>query len=147
MIRLAEKSDIDALLPLIEGYWRFEGFPNFEEARIRRNLDWLFRHRDAGEVHLALKRGQAIGYLLLVYNFSLEHAGLMADIDEFYIADAHRSKGTGAALLAAAEATARARGCRSLMLQVGQRNTRARAFYVKTGFHPRSGFELLEKEL
>lgn len=147
MIRRAEKSDMSALVPLIEGYWRYEDFAGFDTARLQRNLGWLFDHPEAGHVHLAIEEEKPVGYLLLVYNFSLEHAGLMADIDEFYVEETHRNKKIGDKLLAAAEAAARDAGCGSLMLQVSLGNRKARAFYVRHGFHDRTGFELLEKEL
>ncbi len=147
MIRLAEKSDIDALLPLIKGYWRYENFETFDTARLRRNLDWLFDHPDMGHIHLAIEEDHLVGYLLLVYTFSLEHAGLMADIDEFFIEDAYRGRKIGGRLLAAAETTARKAECGSLMLQVSHHNRRAHDFYVRHGFYDRIGFELLEKEL
>ncbi len=147
LTRLAAKTDIEALLPLIEGYWHFEGFDDFDAARIRRNLDWLFAHPTAGQIHLAIGEDRPAGYLLLVYNFSLEHDGLMADIDEFFIEEAHRGQGLGARLLAAAEASAQDAGCKSLMLQVAGDNAAARAFYLDHGFFARTGFELLEKDL
>lgn len=147
MIRLAEKSDIDALLPLIQGYWTFEGFESYNAGQVRDNLHWLFDHPQAGLIHLAIEAERPVGYLLLVYNFSLEHGGNMADIDEFFIEDAYRGKKIGGQLLAAAETTARHAGCGSLMLQVSRHNPKARAFYFSNGYHERTGFELLEKEL
>jgi GNAT superfamily N-acetyltransferase len=38
-----------------------------------------------------------------VYVFSLEHLGLMAEIDEFFVLSSQRGRGIGAELLKAAE--------------------------------------------
>ena len=147
MIRLADKTDIDALLPLVESYWHFEGLSSFDATRIRGNLEWLIAKPDAGVIYCAEEDGRLVGYLILVYVFSLEHFGLTTEIDEFYIDAPHRSRGVGEQLLAAAELSARQAGCRNLSLQIGHHNAKARAFYVRNGFRARTGFELLEKDL
>ena len=66
------------------------------------------------------------GYLIAVCVLSLEHQGLMAEIDEFFVVAAARGTGVGAQLLQAAEAALAARGCVRLQLQLGVANARAR---------------------
>lgn len=48
---------------------------------------------------------------------------------------AHRGQGIGARLLAVTEQSARAQGCRQLLLAVIAGNTDARAFWHRQGFH------------
>ena len=50
------------------------------------------------------------------------------------VAEGERSRGTGAALLTAAERRARAAGCRHMVLLVTTTNRRARAFYARQGY-------------
>lgn len=47
--------------------------------------------------------GDGVGYLLCVHDFSLEHLGLTAEIDEFFVAPSRRGNGLGGKLLPAAE--------------------------------------------
>ena len=91
--------------------------------------------------------GVAEGYLLAVYVFSLEHLGLTAEIDEFFVVPARRGQGTGAALLRAAEAEFRQAGCTNVALQLSRSNDSARAFYRRYDYAERSGYELLDKML
>jgi len=78
---------------------------------------------------------------------SLEHGGLMAEIDELFVLPEQRARGIGAQLLAAAEAALAARGYVRLQLQLGVDNAVARAFYEHRGYCARSGYRLLEKDL
>jgi GNAT superfamily N-acetyltransferase len=78
---------------------------------------------------------------------SIEHQGLMGEIDEFFVVPEARLRGTGAQMLAAAEAELTQRGCVRLQLQLGTGNARARAFYEGQGYAPRAGYALLDKPL
>lgn len=147
LVRRATARDLPRLLPMIAEYWRFEGLGGFSEPRVAEPLARLLGARDLGEAWLALDGETPVGYLLAVFVFSLEHAGLTAEIDEFHVAATARGAGIGAALLAAAESEFRRRGCTHVSLQLGTGNERARAFYHRHGYRERSGFELLEKRL
>jgi GNAT superfamily N-acetyltransferase len=100
-----------------------------------------------GSGWIAFARGEAVGYLLAVYVHSLEHLGLTAEIDEFFVLPSARSKGLGEALLRLAEAEFLRRGCTNVALQLGRGNERARLFYRALGYRERAGFELLDKML
>jgi GNAT superfamily N-acetyltransferase len=63
-----------------------------------------------------------------VYVFSLEHLGLTAEIDEFFVLPSVRSHGLGDGLLHRAEAEFVRRGCTNVALQLGRGNDRARVF-------------------
>jgi len=76
--------------------------------------------------------GEAAGYLLAVFVFSLEHEGLTAEIDEFFVAPAYRGHGIGRELLGAGEAAFRQAGCTNVALQIGRDNAEARSFYRAT---------------
>lgn len=88
-----------------------------------------------------------MGYPLLVYVFSLEHFGLTAEIDEFFVLPGHRGRGLGNGLLAAAESEAHRAGCSNISLQLSRDNCDVREFYHRQGYCERSSFELLEKSL
>lgn len=143
----ATTADIERLLPLVEQYWRFEAIEGFDARRLAVLLQRVVSDESLGHVWLAEVDGNAAGYLLAVYVFSLEHQGLTAEIDEFFVGPAYRSLGIGSQLLASAEATFRLRGCTNVALQIGRDNDEARAFYRAHGYADRAGFDLVDKDL
>ncbi len=146
-IRLAAASDIPALLALVRRYWDFEGIGGFTALRVELVLQRLLEDPRLGMVWVAETDGQLQGYLIAVLVLSVEHQGLMAEIDEFFVLPRARSRGVGGRLLAAAEAALAARGCVRLQLQLGATNAQGRAFYEHRGYAGRAGYELFDKAL
>ena len=146
-VRRALPEDTGLLLPLVEEYWRFEDVAGFDPARIGGQLQRLLAEPRLGAGWIAADRGRALGYLLAVYVFSLEHGGLTAEIDEFFVLPSARGAGIGERLLSTAEADFKAAGCTNVALQLGLGNDAARKFYFRRGYHPRAGFELIDKDL
>lgn len=139
--------DVPALLPLVEQYWLFEDIPHFDGARVGRELARTLSDPRLMSGWIARVKGDAVGYLLAVYVFSLEHVGLTAEIDEFFVLPSARSRGIGEELLRLAEAEFVRRGCRNVALQLGRGNERARVFYRTHGYGERVGYDLLDKML
>ncbi len=146
-IRPVTTHDIPALLPLVEQYWLFEDIEGFDAARVGRELARAAANVDLASAWIAIAKGQPAGYLLAVYVFSLEHLGLTAEIDEFFVLPSARGQGIGEELLRLAEAEFVRRGCTNVSLQLGRGNDRARAFYRTHGYNERAGYELLDKML
>ena len=146
-IRLATARDVPALLPLIEQYWLFEDLPGFDGPRVGRELARATADPNLASAWIALAKGQAVGYLLAVYVFSLEHLGLTAEIDEFFVLPSARGRGIGESLLRLAETEFVRRACTNVSLQLGRGNDRARVFYRAQGYGERAGYELLDKML
>jgi len=147
-IRRARAEDIPQLLALIRRYWEFEGIGGFTALRIELLLKELIAGpAGRGSVWVAAAQGRLLGYLVIVLVMSLEHQGLMGEIDELFVLPEARCGGTGGRLLAAAEAELRERGCVRLQLQLASGNTRARRFYERQGFGDRGGYGLLDKSL
>jgi GNAT superfamily N-acetyltransferase len=146
-IRQATIDDVPILLPLVEGYWAFEGISGFDSPRVSEQLSRLFSEPPLGCGWIAFVDGQPVGYLLAVYVFSLEHLGLTAEIDEFMVLEQQRGSGVGFALLRIAESAFTQAGCTNVSLQLSRGNDSARAFYHRYGYSERSGYELLDKSL
>ncbi len=144
--RLAAR-DIPQLLPLVRLYWQFEGIAGFDAARTAALLARLCAEPALGSAWVAESDAELIGYLVAVSVLSLEHQGVMAEIDEFFVIDAARGQGAGAALLQQLEGSLAAQGCVRLQLQLGVDNHRARGFYERRGFRGRDGYTLLDKPL
>jgi len=73
--------------------------------------------------------------------------GLTAEIDELFVRPRVRAIGIGGKLLQAAEAAFIAAGCTNVVLQLARSNDSGRAFYIRHGYSPRPGYELLDKIL
>jgi GNAT superfamily N-acetyltransferase len=147
LIRTASPNDMPALVNLVEQYWAFEDIAGFDARRVGSLLHAALFADGRARCWLAEQAGEIGGYLLAVLVFSLEHGGMMAEIDEFFVTPAFRRQGTGAALLLKAEGVLRDSGVRRLQLQLGTGNARAREFYTARGYARRSGFELWDKAL
>ncbi|MGE0032086.1 MAG: N-acetyltransferase family protein [Steroidobacteraceae bacterium] len=147
IVKRAAAADMPAMLPLIEQYWAFEDIAGFDPARVGMELKRLFADPRLGSGWLAHVNGKPAGYLLAVYVFSLEHLGLTAEIDEFFVLPSCRGHGAGSQLLQAAEAEFARMKCTNVSLQLGRGNDAARAFYRERGYSERSGYELLDKML
>lgn len=148
-IRRASRADVPALLPLVAEYWEFEGLGGFDGARLGAELGRLLDEPSRGIVLLASRDDgddAPLGYLIMVYVFSLEHAGVTAEVDECFVRPSGRGRGAGTRLLAEAEAECRRIGCSNISLQVGRGNASAREFYRERGYVSRAGYELLEKD-
>jgi GNAT superfamily N-acetyltransferase len=146
-IRPATPADLEMLLPMVEQYWRFEAIEGFDATRMRKLLTRVLEDSNLGRAWVATLYGEPAGYLLAVYVFSLEHQGLTAEIDEFFVVPAHRGLGLGHQILAIAEAQFRLEGCTNVSLQLGRSNEAARNFYRRHGFDDRAGYELVSKNL
>jgi GNAT superfamily N-acetyltransferase len=147
VIRLADASDLSALTSLIGRYWEFERIKGFDAAHITTLLTDLFRSPDRGQIWVARVGASSVGYLLAVYLFSLEHGGLMAEIDEFFVMPEDRSLKIGTALLEAATAAMVQRGIRHVQLQLGRSNAHGQRFYEQHGFEALTEYGLLQKSL
>jgi GNAT superfamily N-acetyltransferase len=146
-VRAAALRDLPQLLPLIRRYWEFEGIRDFDALRVEPVLQRLLAEPRLGAAWVAASDGVLIGYLIAVMVLSVEHRGIMAEIDELYVLSEARSRGVGAQLLTAAESELTRRGCLRLQLQLGVGNQAARGFYQRRGYRPRDGYELFDKAL
>ena len=146
-VRCAALHDIPPLLALVRRYWEFEGLAAFAALRIELVLKRLLAEPQRGAIWVAESEAHLVGYLIAVFVLSVEHQGLMAEIDEFFVLPEARSRGIGGELLAAAEAGLAASGCVRLQLQLGVANQRAREFYQRRGYSARAGYQLLDKPL
>jgi len=146
-IRAVSANDMPALVNLVGQYWTFEDIPGFDACRVESLLRAALFADGRARCWLAEQAGEIGGYLLAVLVFSLEHGGLMAEIDEFFVSPAFRRHGIGAALLLNAENALQESGVRRLQLQLGSGNARARDFYSARGYGRRAGFDLWDKAL
>jgi GNAT superfamily N-acetyltransferase len=147
VIRVATAGDVTALAGLVREYWQFEHIDGFDAERVVPVLNELTARPGAGCLWIVESGREAIGYLAAVYVYSIEHAGLTAEIDEFYLQPGHRSGGLGRRLLGIAEEEFARVGCTNVSLQIGRTNAAARRFYERCGYAARVGYELMDRTL
>jgi GNAT superfamily N-acetyltransferase len=147
VIRVATAGDVTALVALVREYWEFEHIEGFEAERLAPVLEEILGRPAAGCIWIVESGRDAIGYLAAVYVYSIEHAGLTAEIDEFYLQPGHRSGGLGRRLLGIAEEEFARVGCTNVSLQIGRTNGAARRFYERCGYTARAGYDLMDRTL
>jgi GNAT superfamily N-acetyltransferase len=146
-IRQASPGDCAALAALVQRYWALEGIDGFSRESTMKLLGTFLSHPQYGCCWVAGDSGRLCGYLLASYMFSLEHGGLMAEIDELYVLDDERSQGTGAALVQELVSDLKRSSFVRVQLQLGIGNDRGARFYSAHGFKPRSGYQLWDRGL
>lgn len=147
IVREAALADVPRICELIGQYWQFEAIEGFDRQRIAALLEQILTSRNLGVVWVADCGDALVGYLVAVNVMSLEHRGLMAEIDEFFVVPEARAQGVGGQLLLTAEQSLAKTGCVRLQLQLGVENSAARGFYRRHGYELREGFELMDKAL
>ncbi len=103
-------------------------------ADVRARLLPGLRSHPTTLVLLAFDEGEAVGIAVCFVGFSTFQARPLLNVHDLAVLPARRGAGIGRALLAAAEAQARRRGCCKLTLEVQDQNHRARAVYARFGF-------------
>lgn len=133
-IRPARPADLPALLPMVQALALHHGDqPCVSLTTLNRDLFGPYPWALA----LVAERDSAlVGYAILARSVQLQFAKRRMDLHHLFIADTHRSKGIGTALVQAAVARAQAEGCAWITVGTAPNNPQAAAFYPKQGFEP-----------
>lgn len=137
VIDLARSDHRDALVALIDEYARTPeggGQALAPDALVR--LPGLLAERAHYAGWIAFDGTRAVGLVNCFEGVSTFRAMPLLNIHDIIVSASHRRRGIGRALLAAAEAGARARGCCKLTLEVLEGNHPAIAAYRQAGFEP-----------
>lgn len=130
--KIAEISD-SVLVELIQEYYEFDSHP-FDESTVRNALAKILLDDSLGRVWLIQDDGEAIGYIVLTFGYSLEYRGRDAFIDEFYIRESHRGQGIGTKTIEFIESVCPSLEIQAVHLEVERKNLVAQSFYRQVGF-------------
>jgi GNAT superfamily N-acetyltransferase len=130
--RLATLADLDALVPMFDGYRRFYRQPS-DPALARRFLEERLRLGDT-VIYLAEVNGRAVGFTHLFPIFSSTRCRRLWLLNDLFVDPQARTKGAGRALLAAARAHAEITGACGLELATAHTNVTARRLYEGMGW-------------
>ena len=128
----AELDDLEALVPLFDGYRRFyrqpadlQGARAFLGERIKRNESVIF---------LAMLEGAAVGFTQLYPLFSSVSLKRLWVLNDLFVAPEARRSGAGRALLERAERWARETGSKGLTLSTAVTNETAQRLCENAGW-------------
>lgn len=134
-VALAEAgpADLDALLASVARFNAEQGYAR-DGATTRSALHELLTRPELGRVYRILRDGEAVGYAVLCFGFSLEWGGRDGFLDEIHLEERVRGQRVGRAALAALLDAARALGVRALHLEVEAENEAGQRLYRGAGF-------------
>ena len=142
--KAAGHADVDVLVALRREFCRHQEIA-FDEQRAGGALACLLNDQSLGRVWLIDSGGATVGYVVLIFSYSLEFDGRDAYVDEIYLQESHRGRGLGQQALRFAEGVCAAIGLRALHLGVARNNLRALTAYLKAGFEDRNHFLLTKR--
>ncbi len=145
-LREAGQGDVATLAGLMRAFYAEAGFELAEE-RAADAFAALIAHPDLGRVWIVERDGEVAGYVAVTFVFAMEHGGLAAVIDDFYLRPEARGEGLGTAAISAVRRACEDLGMRALRVEVGVDNAVAQAVYRSAGFDPLPGHALMQVTL
>jgi GNAT superfamily N-acetyltransferase len=141
--RQAILSDLDELALLFDQYRQFQGQPT-DTAAARTFLQERFDHGES-VVFVAHDGAVPIGFAQLYPIFSSVSLSRVFVLNDLFVAESGRRKGTASKLLTAIEAYARAVGATRISLNVARDNSSAQELYVSQGWKPDEQFYMYHR--
>jgi len=136
VVREAGQADVPELVGLMGAFYAESGYALDEESA-RTGFEALLADARLGRVWLIEPRAEAVaGYIVISFVFAMEHGGVAAVVDDFYVRPEARGQGVGRAALAAARLACLDLGVRAMRVEVGVNNLVAQAVYRGAGFEP-----------
>lgn len=134
LLRPATADDMDAVAAIWFHGWRDGHLGRVPDALVAARTPESFWRRAPERVEdtiVAVVRGEVAGFVMVVG----------AEVEQVYVASAHRGSGVAALLLQEAEKRVRAAGHPQAWLAVAVGNDRARRFYARAGWRDEGRFE------
>jgi ribosomal protein S18 acetylase RimI-like enzyme len=132
-LREATADDRDGLLAMAHAFAVEDGHGAYGAGNDAALLGLLDRPDD-GRVLLLESDGEAVGYAVLCFGYSVEYGGRDAFLDEIYVVPAARGRGIARAALELLADLARAAGVGALHVEVMPDNDRAARLYERAGW-------------
>ena len=132
-VRRARADDFERVAELIRTHVRnFYQRPDPPLDRIRALLGTLFWGKE-GVILLAEEGGRIVGFAILYFTFSTEHADKIAVLNDVHVVEGVRRGGVGGALFDACRSFAKENEFAYLTWQVTKDNQQAQKFFERMG--------------
>jgi GNAT superfamily N-acetyltransferase len=145
-MREAGQGDVATLTGLMREFYAESGYV-LQEPQAAAAFEALLAGPELGRVWLVERDGEPAGYVVVTFVFAMEHGGLAAVVDDFFVRPEARGEGLGKAALAAVRRACEALGVRAMRVEVGVNNVRAQAVYRSAGFEPLPDRALMQVSL
>jgi ribosomal protein S18 acetylase RimI-like enzyme len=134
MTRLEEitRDTLKTLLELMREYYAHDRL-EFDRDKAERAVIGMVQIAQ-GRIWLILEDDTVMGYVVLIWSYSLEYGGLAAELDELYLKPEARGRGIGREALRQFLEFCRSAGVVLLRLETEPDNEAARGFYKALGF-------------
>lgn len=141
-MKRASKDDVPLLLSLMEEFYTESGY-ELDRAVATAAFESLLADDSFGYVWIIQDRDQDVGHLVLTLKFTMEHAGIIACIDDLYVRPAHRNRGLSTGALLQVRSFCESSGIRALTVEVAPDNGPAQTVYRRLGLTEAPGRQLL----
>jgi ribosomal protein S18 acetylase RimI-like enzyme len=135
VVRRAGQSDVDTLVDLMREFYAEANFPLDRQWAVN-SFSQLLAHSELGCVWLAERHGATAGHAVLTLRYTMEHAALSGYIDDLFVKPEFRRQGIARVLLAELLDECKRRSCKSIYVEVGERNDAAVELYRQFGLGP-----------
>lgn len=144
-VREASSRDVEAIVHLIDLLMAHHGATSAEPGQLARAVRRVIE--SGSDLFLVVETdGQIVGTVQVQRRFSTWQAAEYLFLEDFAVLPAWRSRGAGAAMLAAVAERGRAAGAAAIRLDLHETNDRARTFYRREGFTD-TGYRTLDRPL
>jgi GNAT superfamily N-acetyltransferase len=131
---VAEKSDIEAVLPLLSQQLSEHNI-DIRSNELSDAVAGIISDSRVGLIAAAYLGKDCIGVAYLSFIWALEHGGKSGWLEELFVDPSHRGKGLGSRLLLFVMEQARERGCRAIDLEIDSSHERVRSLYSRHLFY------------
>jgi len=131
-MRIATLDDVPKLLELMNEFYAEGGYELQFQSAERAFSDLLSDDR-LGQIWLIEQAAQVVGYVVLVFRFGMEYGGLMACIDDLFVAPGFRNHSLGTTALRHVIDGCKQIGIRAITVEVGSENGAAQTVYRRLG--------------
>jgi ribosomal protein S18 acetylase RimI-like enzyme len=139
-IRAAEPNDLEAVVPLFEGYRAFYRCEPNEGAARKFLRERLSRVDSVILIAEEESSGSVVGFVQLYPTFSSLQMARALILNDLFVLENYRRSGVARMLMQAARAFAETSGAVSLSLETAADNVKARALYESLGYRTEQGF-------
>jgi ribosomal protein S18 acetylase RimI-like enzyme len=135
VVRRATQSDVGTLVELMREFYA-EASYSLDQEWAEAAFSQLLAHSELGCVWLAECDEVAAGHAVLTVRYTMEHGALCGHIDDLFVKSEFRRRRIACALLSELFDECRRRGCKSIYVEVGDRNAPAIELYRRFGLEP-----------